>query len=156
MVIYELTCEVEHRFEGWFDSRTEFERQLREQLIECPLCGSQTLVERPVAPAVHGAKRTTQLAEAKAQEHQKAQSSMAVSSPTGKVTPLRALTRAIQQIVDEHFDDVGSDFAEEAIAIHFGDAEARNISGSMTSEDEEELDELGVPHAKLALPHFDD
>jgi len=132
MVIYELTCQAEHRFEGWFDSRSEFERQLHEQLIECPLCGSIELVERPVAPAVHGAKRTVQLAKAKAEESEKGRPSSAVASPTGNMTALRALTQVIHEVVEKHFDDVGSDFAEEAIAIHFGDSDARNITGTMT------------------------
>ena len=39
MVIYDLICDAEHRFEGWFQSPEDSERQAANGLISCPTCG---------------------------------------------------------------------------------------------------------------------
>lgn len=155
MVIYDLRCEASHRFEGWFSNREDFERQFESGMVECPICGSLNLTEKPVAPAFHGPKRTAQI-EASKQADKAHSTSVRKSPKTDKKTDLRAAVDLLQRLIKDHFEDVGGDFAEEALAIHVGDTEPKNIAGTMTEEEEQELDELEVPYTKLRLPRFDD
>ena len=156
MVIYDLSCGNSHRFEGWFENREDFERQLNDGLIECPLCGSCELTEKPTAPALHFTKRTKQL------DKRTTPKPTAVAAPSSAPTlhadktALRALTDAVKSTLAKHFDNVGQDFASEALAIHVGDSEPRNIHGTMTPDEETELKDCGVPYQSIRLPRFDD
>lgn len=49
MIVYNLGCTNEHRFEGWFASADEFERQQHDKLLNCPLCGSDNIARLPHA-----------------------------------------------------------------------------------------------------------
>src|SRR3989304_3695785 len=40
MIVFDLGCDNDHRFEGWFASSDDFERQQNERMLSCPLCGS--------------------------------------------------------------------------------------------------------------------
>ncbi|MFT8712887.1 DUF1178 family protein, partial [Komagataeibacter rhaeticus] len=55
-----------------------------------------------------------------------------------------ALLQKMRQTVETHCDDVGDRFAQEALDMHRGTREARGIYGSMTAEEQAELDEEGV------------
>ena len=54
--------------------------------------------------------------------------------------------------VRENFEDVGPRFATEALKIHHGAAERRNIKGSASEEEEKILKDEGVSFFKLPLP----
>jgi hypothetical protein len=65
---------------------------------------------------------------------------------------LEELSRRIHNFVEKHFDNVGPDFAREALKIHYGSAEPRNIRGSSTPLEEKTLHEEGVRFFKIPLP----
>jgi hypothetical protein len=50
------------------------------------------------------------------------------------------------------FDDVGCDFAKEALKIHYGVEEPRNIRGVSTKEEEKMLKKEGVDFVKIPMP----
>ncbi len=54
--------------------------------------------------------------------------------------------------VEENCDYVGEDFADEARAIHYGDAEERGIYGEATDAEAEELEEENVDFFRLPFP----
>jgi len=65
------------------------------------------------------------------------------------------LDRVSEKVVDfmeKNFDDVGCDFAKEALKMHYGASEARNIRGSSTKEEEDTLKEEGVNFFKIPMP----
>jgi hypothetical protein len=37
MKVFNLSCENEHSFEGWFASAEDFDRQQESKLVECPV-----------------------------------------------------------------------------------------------------------------------
>ena len=39
MIKYDLKCRYDHVFEGWFPSSEGFEKQAKDGLISCPVCG---------------------------------------------------------------------------------------------------------------------
>jgi len=57
----------------------------------------------------------------------------------------------IHEYVDKHFEDMGAQFAQEALKIHHGEAEKRNIRGTATTEEEVILKEEGVQFVKIPI-----
>ena len=61
------------------------------------------------------------------------------------------LAREVTHYIHEHFKDVGSQFTKEALKMHYGVTEKRNIRGSATSEEEETLKDEGVEFFKIPM-----
>jgi len=53
MKVLDLQCQDQHLFEGWFGSEDDFQRQLGQGLIECPLCGSKQVHKMLSAPRLN-------------------------------------------------------------------------------------------------------
>ncbi|MBN2539737.1 MAG: DUF1178 family protein, partial [Deltaproteobacteria bacterium] len=60
MIIYDLKCEKDHIFEGWFNDRTAFEEQKKKKLVTCPVCESSNIDIVPSSITVMG-KKTEEL-----------------------------------------------------------------------------------------------
>ena len=52
MIVYDLICAHQHRFEGWFASSGDYAGQRARGLVSCPQCGSGAVEKAPMAPAV--------------------------------------------------------------------------------------------------------
>ena len=63
-----------------------------------------------------------------------------------------AVVGRVAAFIRNHFEDVGSDFAKEALKIHYGVSTPRNIRGSSTPQEEETLRQEGVEFLKLPVP----
>jgi len=144
MVVYDLICAVEHRFEGWFPSFEGFQAQAANGLISCPVCGSTEVEKLPHACAAHVKKEATPRP-----------SKPAPSPPTLTESDVKELLVRMHQYVRENFEDVGPRFATEARAIFHGEKEEKAICGSTTPEERHELDEEGVPYGILPKPKLD-
>ncbi len=145
MVVYDLICAKNHRFEGWFPSFEGYQEQAAKGQISCPSCGTSKVEKLPHACAVltnRGEKKET------AQEEK---------SPTPPLSEAEAkeLLIRLNHYVREKFEDVGPRFAEEARQIYYGKVEARPIHGTSTSEEKQELDEEGIPYLILPKPELD-
>ena len=161
MIIYDFCCAQSHCFEGWFSNRDDYKDQLAKDIIRCPVCDTPSVQLQPPAPAIHVEKRTQQLDRAKKQKKIPARPPNTPKPVTATKTPepmtaLRTLTQMLRTKLEETCENVGPKFTQEAIAIHCGEAEERDIMGTATTEDLEDLDELDVPYQKLHIPHFDD
>ena len=135
MIIFDLKCAPQgHVFEAWFGSSTDFAEQQARGLVQCPLCGSAEVAKAPMAPAVgprSEARSATSSSEAKA---------------------MLAAAADLQKRLLAGSEAVGDRFADEARAIHLGEAEARAIHGEATRAEAESLLEDGIPIAPLPLP----
>jgi hypothetical protein len=69
-------------------------------------------------------------------------------SQNKEVTPANAL-KMLHHYIDKNFEDVGDKFAEVALKIHYGYEEKRNIKGTSTPQEEENLKEEGVQFIKI-------
>ena len=135
MIAFDLECSNGHQFEGWFNNLLSFEQQSAKKLVSCPLCNS-TRVKRVLSPiAVKSGSRE--------EEKEKRE--------TGSIDYHR-LAKEIVDYIHRSFDDVGTHFAREALKIHYGVAEKRNIRGSATSEEEKMLRQEKIDFFKLPLP----
>ena len=136
MIIFDLTCNSDHRFEGWFQSQENFDRQLEEGLISCPVCGSIDI--RRVPSAVHLGKTVSTPDHTQSQSHPQ---NIQMVTPHGEV--LAAYQKLLSAIVSS-CEDVGKAFADEARKIHYLEAPQRSIRGEASSEEYESLREEGI------------
>ena len=141
MIVFDLTCTENHRFEGWFASPDEYVRQEGAGMLACPVCGSSTVRKLPSSKV-----RKTAVAESPTGAAARATGSAAGSSPQ-QVT----LASFIEQIVAST-EDVGRAFPEEARKIHYEEASRRPIRGVATREEARELADEGIPVVSLPIP----
>jgi len=126
MILYELRCPSDHRFEGWFRNSDAFETQQSAHEIACPICGDRDVDRALMAPAV--GRKTNSLPDA---------------------AQALTLLRTLRKVVEESHENVGDRFAEEARKIHYGETEHRGIYGRATEEEAEELADEGIEVGKL-------
>jgi hypothetical protein len=74
------------------------------------------------------------------------------SAEPERMKAILAAAAAVQKKMLENSESVGDRFADEARAIHLGEAEARAIHGRATREQAEGLVEDGIPVAPLPFP----
>ena len=130
MIVFDLICRDQHRFEGWFASGEDFTSQKSRGLLECPVCGGAHVEKLPAAKI---RKQSTEAA---------------VPAPSGAVGPGQGEQMDISRIIDyilTHSEDVGKSFAEEARKIYYQEAPQRSIRGIATRSEAEELQEEGEP-----------
>jgi len=134
MITYSLVCRKGHAFEGWFASSTAFEDQALAGRVTCPVCNSKKVSKAPMAPAVAGTKK----------------SRTKTAPPEAGPAELRKLLLRLRSHVEANAENVGARFAEEARAIHEGEATERPIYGDATPEETEALRDCGI--AVSAIP----
>jgi hypothetical protein len=131
MIAFDLICSNGHIFECWFRDSASYEQQKSSCIINCPIC-TDSDVEKVFSP----------FAIKKNEEKRKKE-----ANPDN---PYRVL-RLIQDYLDKHFEDVGTEFTKQALKIHWGEAEERNIKGIATPDQEALLKEEGVPFIKVPI-----
>jgi len=142
VIIYDLICAQDHRFEGWFASAAEYERQSHASLVQCPLCGS--IETRRVASASHvhtsGGDKQAEPGEERGEAY--------YGPGVGARLPTGALSKLVRYIV-ENTEDVGSDFPDEARRIHYHETEQRQIRGTASRDEVTELRDEGIEVVSL-------
>ncbi|HEX5865643.1 MAG TPA: DUF1178 family protein [Casimicrobiaceae bacterium] len=133
MIVYDLICARQHRFEGWFASADDFARQRERTLIRCPMCDDAAIERRPSANVQVGR------AAAPGEDRQE----VAVAGGDGQA--LKLMRRLVAET-----ENVGRAFPEEARKIHYDEAPKRGIRGQATHEEAEELRDEGIDF--LSLP----
>lgn len=137
MIIFDLKCENGHKFDGWFKDRNAFDEQKEQKLVVCPICNSYGVDIVPSSVTIMG-KETRNNVKAEGNE----------------IAQEKAL-RMLHQYIDKNFENVGDKFAEVALKIHFGEEEKRNIRGTTTPQEDENLREEGVQFIKIPVPKMD-
>lgn len=150
MIHYQLRCDRDHEFDGWFNGSAGFEAQAERGLIECPVCGGTKVERALMAPAVStGAPAPREAPEQPAQPPAPVQQVLPpapVAGPGGMPMPaqLFAMLQRMRAEVEKNCDHVGPAFAEEARKIHYGEVEPHGIYGETTREEAEALAEEGI------------
>jgi hypothetical protein len=138
MIAFDLECVRGHVFEGWFDSLEAYEDQREKRMVICPYC-EEADVRRVMSPVA--IKRSNEALPAKGGEE-------SIDYPR--------LAREVVHYLQKNFEDVGANFAGEALKIHYGVTERRNIRGSATDAEEKMLKDEGVDFLKLPVPKIPD
>ena len=153
MIVFELQCPDLHRFEGWFASTEDYERQLAAGQIACPVCAASGVRKVPSARI----KRPRELPAQPQPDKKQVPAAAAAAPATAKLAPAQQMTLAafIDHVLVSS-EDVGTRFAEEARKIHQGEAPRRSIRGQATAAETEALLEEGVPVMPLPIPPKDE
>ncbi len=151
MVIYDLSCPLEHRFEGWFESASSFEDQCRGGYLVCPLCNSSEIKRLPSVP---------HLAQSSESQGLPASTRILPSSSSSGQAPMMMVSGHLvqmlrQQVVQQVLamtEDVGDDFAEVVRDMHYGDTASKNVRGVASQDDLQDLHDEGIDVMVLGIP----
>ena len=134
MIAYDLKCANGHTFEGWFEDRKAYLDQKKRGLITCPACNDTAVGTLPSTFAIKSTPASRE------------------STMSAEDTAMAKIGQEALDYVEKNFDDVGCDFAKEALKIHYGAVEPRNIRGVSTEEEEKTLKDEGIQFFKIPIP----
>ena len=141
MILYQLHCEDEHTFEAWFRDSAAYDKQAKQGHVECPYCGSVKVAKAPMAPNIVSGGSRREAAEP-----------VDVNNREQALQVAQKIIEAVGQIreyAEKNLENVGEDFADEALKIHHGEAQERGIYGRATEDEARELEEEGVEFVRL-------
>ena len=142
MIVFDLSCDSAHTFEGWFGSSDDFASQQARGLVTCPVCESSAVTKAPMAPAVP-AKGNRVAAEILSLARGKLPPEVAAAFKALAAAQAKALTNS---------EWVGDRFAAEVRSMHYGEAEEKQVHGRATKDDAVALIEEGIAVAPLLVP----
>ena len=138
MIAYDLQCGEGHKFEGWFDNADAFSDQLAGGLITCPMCGSSQIERLFSSFTIKNSQRAAMPGDGEEQ----------AAIP-------EKIVQAFYRHLESEFEDVGANFAKEALKIHYGVSEKTKIRGVTTEQEEEDAQERGRDLPESAGTPFD-
>ena len=135
MILFDLKCDKDHKFEARFASSSNYEDQLKNKLIVCPYCNSTKIEKSLMAPNINtkGSSKNNKKDNKKVISQQK----------------LVNQIKKFRKFIEKNTDNVGKNFAEEARKIYYGETKSRPIRGESTENETQELVEEGIPFSKL-------
>ena len=141
MIVYDLVCAQQHRFEGWFASTEDYARQHDQTMIRCPVCDDAAIERRPSANVQIGR------AAMPAGERETGTETETETVTSGEAEALKLMRRLVANA-----ENVGRAFPEEARKIHYDEAPKRGIRGQASPEEAESLRDEGIDF--MSLPGF--
>jgi hypothetical protein len=137
MIVFDLECMNGHIFEGWFEDKQDLENQQEQGILQCPVCETTSVVQKLSLISI----KTSSAPSNHAQQALRANQEV-----------LAEFAEKITEYVEKNYEDVGTSFTKEALKMHYGTVEHRNIRGTTTREEEKVLTREGVPLIKIPLP----
>jgi len=143
MIILDLVCELEHRFEGWFKQANDFEKQLINGQLTCPVCGVNEILK------LNGESNNNNVIEIKPYNLLKEKLNKSEVTISNSDIDVSALTTdfidRLNDFVEQHFDDLDVSISTEVSSL-----ENQNIISSHSDEELEMLSDDGI--AIIAIP----
>jgi hypothetical protein len=136
LIRYSLTCDNAHEFEGWFSESADFDRQVANGFLTCPVCNSAAISKLLMAPSVSTARKKDEM--------------QTLAMDAARKEAMAKLKEAVDAI-KANAEDVGTKFPEEARKIHYGEADARGIIGKATPDEAQALVEEGIEIAAIPV-----
>lgn len=144
MKVLNLQCAFQHSFEGWFGSEADFANQLAQGLVSCPLCGDVAVQKMLSAPRLNlRSGRGDGPVDGRSNPPQATPDAASRVDPAPAPDVQARLMQALRAVL-ANTEDVGDRFADQARAMHHGDAAPRSIRGQTTPEVALELIEEGI------------
>jgi len=137
MIHFQLKCSRGHEFEAWFRSTDSFDEQCKRGDVDCPVCGDIGVSKALMAPNIS----TVEKSSGESSEKRAREVAEQILNAAGK----------LREVVEENSENVGDKFADEARAIHYGEAEERDIHGESTDKEAQDLDEEGIEFFRLPV-----
>tara|TARA_B110000027_G_scaffold133290_1_gene161396 strand:+ start:586 stop:1008 length:423 start_codon:yes stop_codon:yes gene_type:complete len=127
MIKYLLKCKNKHEFESWFSDSIEYEKLKKKNLIECIFCETSAVDKSIMSPSILGKKnKVDNIMEDK------------------EFFQFKKDLQKIKTFVKKNFDFVGDKFSREVREIYYDKKKKKNIYGTISSKEKEELEEEGI------------
>ncbi len=130
MIKYILKCKNKHEFESWFLDSKEFEKLRNKNLIECIFCKSQDIEKSIMSPRVINSQINVNNYEN--------------LSNSKEFEKIKKDLLKVRKFVEKNFEFVGDKFTQEIRNIHYNKKDNKNIYGTTTLKEREELKEEGI------------
>jgi hypothetical protein len=150
MIRYALVCAKGHSFESWFQNSAAYDKQAKQKLVACPVCGTAKVQKEIMSPRLSGSrKREETPSPSNDQSNEK--------TPVAMVSPqereFRKKLKELREHLTQNADYVGQKFPEEARKMHYGEIDHRSIYGEASPDEARKLHEEGVEfHPLPVLP----
>ena len=128
MIKYILKCKNKHEFESWFLSSVEFEKLKKKKFVKCIFCKSDDVEKSIMSPRVVNLTKNQD-------------KNLSTHSEFIKIK--KDLLK-IRKFVEKNFEYVGNKFSKEVKSIYYDKKSKKNIYGTTTKEEREELNEEGI------------
>ena len=127
MIMYTLKCKNKHEFESWFSSSKEYEKLKKKNFIECIFCKSKKVEKSIMSPNVIGKRvKTDNIFDKK------------------EFIKIKSDLQKIKTFVENNFEFVGDKFPREVREIYYDNKKNKNIYGTVSDKEREELEEEGI------------
>ena len=127
MILFDLKCDKNHVFEAWFASSSQYEKQQKKNLINCPVCNSNKIKKSLMSPSIINNKSKNNNLNSK------------------KFSEVRKKLKQYKKFIKNNFDYVGDNFSYEARSVHYNHKKRRKgIYGKASASEIKELSEEGI------------
>ena len=127
MIKYLLKCKSKHEFESWFSSSIEYERLKKKNFIECIFCKSKLIEKSIMSPNVVSKKNKVKN-----------------RIDNKEFIKIKKNLQKIKKLVEKNFEFVGDKFPAEVREIYYNNKKNKNIYGTVSSKEKEDLEEEGI------------
>ncbi|MEC7169204.1 MAG: DUF1178 family protein [Pseudomonadota bacterium] len=127
MIKYNLKCGNKHEFESWFSDSKEFEKLSKKKFLECIFCNSKNIQKSIMSPRVLSSKKNS-----------------ANKSKSHELKKIKKDLINLRKFVEKNFEFVGDKFAKKVRDVYYDKKSNKNIYGSTTEKEREELKEEGI------------
>ncbi len=124
MIKYNLKCKNKHEFESWFSDSSEFEKLLKRKMIECVFCKTRFIKKSIMSPRISSKRE--------------------INFPNKEIKKLKKDLLKLRKFVEKNFDYVGNNFPSEVRKIYYDKKRGKNIYGTTTRKEAEDLREEGI------------
>ena len=125
MIKYNLICGCKKKFESWFLNSSEYEMLKKKKLINCIYCNSTKIQKTIMAPNL-SVRSNKNIKRNKLEKNIKKQ------------------LVEFKKYIEKNYEDVGSNFPQEARSIHYDNKNSKAIYGKANPEETEELLDEGI------------
>jgi len=132
MIKYLLKCNNKHEFESWFLDSMEYEKLKKKKLIECIFCKSLKIDKSIMSPNIVGKKKKN-----------------VNKFNDEEFIKIKKELKKMKKFVKKNFKFVGGDFPREVRDIYYNNKKDKNIYGTVSSKEKEELNEEGIELASI-------
>ena len=126
MIKYILKCKNNHEFESWFSDSCEFDKLKKKKFINCITCGSQNIEKSIMSPRIIKNSKNT------------------ISTENNKYLKIKKDLLNLRKFIEKNFENVGDKFSSKVRTIYYDSKQKKNIYGTITKKEREELEEEGI------------
>ena len=132
MIKYNLKCKNKHEFESWFSDSKEFEKLKNSKIIECIFCKTKSIEKSIMSPRISNKDIDEK------------------NINTDKdIKKVKNELLKIQKFVEKNFEYVEKNFANKVREVYYDKKSKKNIYGTTTKAEREELQEEGIELVSL-------